>query len=281
MARIRYIKPEFFDSEKVASVSFVARLLFAGLWTVADRDGRFEWSARRLKAKLFPYDTIDLEPILAELTAAGMVVRYDVGGTSYGHMPGFSRHQRPHPHEAKSTLPEPPLQSEPLHVTASNDGSVQPSVSTGTGIGMGTGTGTPADAGRALALAKPKPYAHALIPRRNLSAFWEGPIFDIPDGWARRVLKASNGKATEADVTSFAKALTLALQRSGGEAPSQGFLQWLDTEWAAYRQPAVSDGYRPASEWVEANRRASEGSCSPEEAHAILEAARKRRPVAS
>ena len=42
MARIRYIKPEFFDSEQVASVSLGARLLFAGLWTVADREGRFD-----------------------------------------------------------------------------------------------------------------------------------------------------------------------------------------------------------------------------------------------
>lgn len=129
--------------------------------------------------------------------------------------------------------------------------------------------------------ARPNPYAHAQVQAPNGRVFWEGPIFSIPDGWARRVLNASNGKAVGSDVVKFAQALTAKLQRDGGEAPTAGFLGWLDTEWAAYRQPAVSDGYRPASEWIEQNRKASEGSCSPEEARAILAEARaKMRPVA-
>lgn len=127
---------------------------------------------------------------------------------------------------------------------------------------------------------RPNPYAHAQMQAPNGRVFWEGPIFSIPDGWARRVLKASNGKAVGSDVVKFAQQLTAKLERGGGEAPTAGFLGWLDTEWAAYRQPAVSDGYRPASEWIEQNRKASEGSCSPEEARAILAEARaKMRPV--
>lgn len=127
---------------------------------------------------------------------------------------------------------------------------------------------------------RPNPYAHAQMQAPNGRVFWEGPIFSIPDGWARRVLKASNGKAAGSDVVKFAQQLTAKLERDGGEAPTVGFLGWLDTEWAAYRQPAVSDGYRPASEWIEQNRKDSEGSCTPEEARAILDAARaKMRPA--
>lgn len=260
MARIRYIKPEFFDSEKVASVSFEARLLFAGLWTVSDREGRFEWSARRLKAKLFPYDDVDMVQVLDQLRAAGLVVCYEVDGQSYGVVPGFKEHQRPHPHESKSVLPAPMS----LHDTASNDGSLQPSVSMGTGTGNEERTETLARAHR------PNPYAHAQVQAPNGRVFWEGPIFSIPDGWARRVLKASNGKAVGSDVVKFAQSLTAKLERDGGEVPVAGFLGWLDAEWAAYRQPAVSDGYRPAAEWIEQNRKDAELACSAEEAKAIL-----------
>lgn len=117
---------------------------------------------------------------------------------------------------------------------------------------------------------RPNPYAHAQMQAPNGRVFWEGPIFSIPDGWARRVLKASNGKAVGSDVVMFAQQLTAKLQRDGGEVPVSGFLGYLDAEWAAYRQPAVSDGYRPAAEWIAQNRKDSEGACSPEEAREIL-----------
>lgn len=124
-------------------------------------------------------------------------------------------------------------------------------------------------------------YGHALVPKRDMGAFWEGPIFNIPDGWARRVLKASNGKAVGSDVVQFAQQLTAKLERDGGEAPALGFLQWLDTEWSLYRQPVVSDGYRPAAEFIEQQRRDAALACSSEEAKAILAEARaKMRTVA-
>jgi uncharacterized protein YdaU (DUF1376 family) len=103
--------------------------------------------------------------------------------------------------------------------------------------------------------SRPNPYAHAQVKAPNGRVFWEGPIFDIPDGWAVKALKASNGKAVGSDVVKFAQALTAKLERDGAEAPAQGFLAWLDAEWAAYRQPAVRDGYRPASEFIEEQKR--------------------------
>lgn len=68
-----------------------------------------------------------------------------------------------------------------------------------------------------------------------------------------------------------------------GEAILPDIWTWMRarfTPWALAQAPVVSDGYRPASEWIEQNRKDSEGSCSPEEARAILDAARaKMRPA--
>jgi hypothetical protein len=49
------IKPDFFDDPDVADLSFAARLLFIGLWTLADKDGFLEDDLRRIKANIpFP-----------------------------------------------------------------------------------------------------------------------------------------------------------------------------------------------------------------------------------
>ena len=124
-------------------------------------------------------------------------------------------------------------------------------------------------------LHRPNPYAHAQMRAPNGNAFWQGPIFDIPDGWARKALKASNGKAAGSTIVLFAQALTARLQRDGSEAPAQNFLGWLDTEWAAYRQPATSSGYTPASEVIarqQADRaqRLAEAPSTPEERSALV-----------
>ena len=64
MARIRTIKPEFFDDEDIAAMSFQARLAFIGLWLQADREGRLKDRPMRLKARIFPFDDVDMDGIL-------------------------------------------------------------------------------------------------------------------------------------------------------------------------------------------------------------------------
>jgi len=107
MARIRTIKPEFFTSEDIAGLSIPARLLFVGLWTEADREGRLEDRPRQIKGRLFPHDAIDIDALLDELVRVGVVVRYVVDGRRLLSIPGFIKHQRPHVREAPSTLPAP------------------------------------------------------------------------------------------------------------------------------------------------------------------------------
>ena len=55
MARNRMIKPEFWEDEKVAKLSFEARLLFLGLLNFADDKGYIRNKPIIIKAKIFPY----------------------------------------------------------------------------------------------------------------------------------------------------------------------------------------------------------------------------------
>jgi hypothetical protein len=80
MARIRGVKPEFFTDPDIGELSLAARLLFIGLWTQADRDGRLIDDIRQLKIRLFPFDDDinlnRLDKLLAELQAKKMIHRY-------------------------------------------------------------------------------------------------------------------------------------------------------------------------------------------------------------
>lgn len=62
MPRIRTIKPQFFLDEDLGTICRDARLMFVGLWNLADDSGVFEWRPLKIKAQLFPYD----EDITAE-----------------------------------------------------------------------------------------------------------------------------------------------------------------------------------------------------------------------
>lgn len=114
MARSRQLKPDFFADEDLSTRSHAARLLFQGLWTLADREGRLEDRPLKIKAALFPYEAVDVEALLAELArpkqyAPGMfIVRYEVEGRKYIQVCNFTRHQNCHPREQPSTLPAPP-----------------------------------------------------------------------------------------------------------------------------------------------------------------------------
>ncbi len=62
----------------------MTRLLFIGLWTQADRDGRLEDRPKRLKAEIFPYENYDIEKGLNELQSAGFIIRYKVNVNASG-----------------------------------------------------------------------------------------------------------------------------------------------------------------------------------------------------
>lgn len=105
MARIRTIKPEFFTSEDIVSLSPLARLLYVALWCEADKEGRMVWKPRTFKLRYLPADNCSAEDLCAELIEAGLVVLYEDG--AYAYIPKFARHQHINPRESASVLPEP------------------------------------------------------------------------------------------------------------------------------------------------------------------------------
>ncbi len=108
MARTRSIKPGFFRNESLSELPYQDRLCFAGLWTIADREGRLEDRPKRIRADLFPYDPeIDVEACLLRLHNKGFIIRYVSASTPYICIPAWGKHQNPHVKEQPSTIPAP------------------------------------------------------------------------------------------------------------------------------------------------------------------------------
>ncbi|GAA3699002.1 hypothetical protein GCM10022377_10010 [Zhihengliuella alba] len=98
MARIRTIKPEFFQSEDVAALSYRARLTWIGLWVYADDAGRHKDSPRLIKGSIWPLEdnvlSEDVDQDLEELERAGRIVRYEVDGKRFLEVTNWESHQR-------------------------------------------------------------------------------------------------------------------------------------------------------------------------------------------
>lgn len=107
--RIRTVKPEFWASESMGRLRRDSRLLFVGLWSLADDHGLFRADPRFVAGQLFPYDTDALKTVekgLRELVDEGSVVLYEAGGSSYGAITGWEKHQRID-RKSKPKLPTP------------------------------------------------------------------------------------------------------------------------------------------------------------------------------
>ena len=109
--RIRTVKPELFLHEELADLEAESelplRLCFIGIMLVSDREGRFEWRPRAIKALIFPYDDTPVGRCMEYLFYYGHICRYVSGGRQYGFIPSWEQHQRVNHREAKSTLPAP------------------------------------------------------------------------------------------------------------------------------------------------------------------------------
>jgi len=96
MARIRTIKPKFWDDEKLAKVSRDARLLYIGMWNHADDLGVILANQTWLKSKIFPYDDISSEELkkwLQELLDISRIITGTFRDCYYFRIPNFNKHQ--------------------------------------------------------------------------------------------------------------------------------------------------------------------------------------------
>lgn len=101
MARKRMIKPDFWKSPKLGQLDHFSRLLFIGLWQVADDHGNGPMEPPLIAAELFPFDLANpTHDILSEcsrgthaLAEQGLIRVYEASGRDFYHLPGFKEHQ--------------------------------------------------------------------------------------------------------------------------------------------------------------------------------------------
>lgn len=103
------MKPEMWQDEKIGRLSRDARLLFVGLITLADDEGRFRALPSVILGHVYPYDNDAARKLVGwmdELMHVGLLSLYERDGTPYACLPKWERHQRIN-RKTASTLPSP------------------------------------------------------------------------------------------------------------------------------------------------------------------------------
>lgn len=110
MARIRTIKPEFWEDEKLAKLPVYARLLFIGTWNFADDNGALLANPVLMKSHIFPYEDIGISTIsewIDMLVENGMLIRTTYNGKDYLVIRKFLIHQKINRKSIRINLPLP------------------------------------------------------------------------------------------------------------------------------------------------------------------------------
>lgn len=89
------ISPEFFLDEELAEVSAYARLLYIGTWQICDDiNATLPNRPRWIKAQIFPYDSVNIEKLLAELIKIKKLLPFKKDGEDFLFIKNFNKHQR-------------------------------------------------------------------------------------------------------------------------------------------------------------------------------------------
>ena len=110
MARIRTIKPEFWEDEKLAKLPVHARLLFIGTWNFADDNGALLANPVLMKSHIFPYEDIGISTIsewIDMLVENGMLIRTTYNGKDYLVIRKFLIHQKINRKSIRINIPLP------------------------------------------------------------------------------------------------------------------------------------------------------------------------------
>lgn len=87
MARKRMVDPNIWQSEDFSKLSTLAKLVFIGLFSLADDEGRGRANPTYLKSTLFPYNedfkSSDIENSLIEINSNMSVIFYSCEGSNY------------------------------------------------------------------------------------------------------------------------------------------------------------------------------------------------------
>ena len=87
MARKRMIDPNIWQSEDFSKLSTLAKLVFIGLFSLADDEGRGRCNPVYIKSTLFPYEeglrSADIDKTLSEISSNMSVIFYSCDGSNY------------------------------------------------------------------------------------------------------------------------------------------------------------------------------------------------------
>lgn len=110
MARKRMIDPSFWVDEKLGTVEPRVRLLFMGLISQADDEGRLNGHPALIRSLIYAYDyditVADIESWLSLLAERSLILRYEVHQQKYISISNFKKHQTINRPQV-SKLPEP------------------------------------------------------------------------------------------------------------------------------------------------------------------------------
>jgi len=109
----RILKESICSSDNFTSLSWFEQILFVRLIVTVDDYGRMDGRPPILKGRLFPLENVSVKDITAalqKLSAAALVILYEVGERPYLQLTTWSRHQKPRARESK--FPPPPSTAE-------------------------------------------------------------------------------------------------------------------------------------------------------------------------
>lgn len=110
MARIRTIKPAFWEDEKIAKLPMNCRLFYIGTWNLADDLGVIRANPALLKSSIFPYDenlrVSEVQKWIDALVDARMLIPISYKDESYYVVRTFRSHQKLDPRYPNYIIPE-------------------------------------------------------------------------------------------------------------------------------------------------------------------------------
>lgn len=111
MARRRMIDPGIWSDPTIGELSITARLLFIGMLSLADDEGRIDLNVRYLRKEIFGYDELTIADVCDLLSEIRQKCRniecYEVDGREYAVFLTWSRYQKVD-RAYRSRLPDPP-----------------------------------------------------------------------------------------------------------------------------------------------------------------------------